>query len=106
MYGLAGCSGLTSLTCLAITPPEAEKYAFLEIDCPNTPLYVPEGSVEAYQNAEEWKKFNPILPIASPTDVEQITNDELPATVKILRNNQIFILRGDKVYTLQGQEIR
>ena len=106
MYGLADCKGLTSLTCLATTPPEAEKYAFLEIDCPNTPLYVPEGSVEAYQNAEEWKKFNPILPIASPTDVEQITNDELPATVKILRNNQIFILRGDKVYTLQGQEVK
>ena len=106
MYGLADCKGLTSLTCLATTPPEAEKYAFLEIDCPNTPLYVPEGSVEAYQNAEEWKKFNPILPIASPTDVEQITNDELPATVKILRNNQIFLLRGDKVYTLQGQEVK
>ena len=106
MYGLADCKGLTSLTCLATTPPEAEKYAFLEIDCPNTPLYVPEGSVEAYQNAEEWKKFNPILPIASPTDVEQITNDELPATVKILHNGQIFILRGDKVYTLQGQEVK
>lgn len=106
MYGLADCKGLTSLTCLATTPPEAEKYAFLEIDCPNTPLYVPEGSVEAYQNAEEWKKFNPILPIASPTDVEQITNDELPATVKILHNGQIFILRGDKVYTLRGQEVK
>ena len=106
MYGLADCKGLTSLTCLATTPPEAEKYAFLEIDCPNTPLYVPEGSVEAYQNAEEWKKFNPIRPIASPTDVEQITNDELPATVKILHNGQIFILRGDKVYTLQGQEVK
>ena len=106
MYGLADCKGLTSLTCLATTPPEAEKYAFLEIDCPNTPLYVPEGSVEAYQNAEEWKKFNPILPIASPTDVEQITNDELPATVKILRNNQIFILRGDRTYTLQGLEVK
>ncbi|MDY6406634.1 MAG: hypothetical protein SPK97_05850 [Bacteroidales bacterium] len=25
---------------------------------------------------------------------------------KILRNNQIFILRGDKVYTLQGQEVK
>ena len=25
---------------------------------------------------------------------------------KILRNNQIFILRGDKVYTMQGQEVK
>lgn len=105
MYGLAGCSGLTLLTCLAITPPEAEKYAFLEIDCPNTPLYVPEESIELYKDAEEWKKFNPILPIATPTEIDNFNVDsEKP--FKVLRNNQILILRGEKVYTLQGQEVK
>ncbi len=43
---------------------------------------------------------------ASTEALGQITNDELPTTTKILRNGQIFILRGDKVYTLQGQEVR
>ena len=43
---------------------------------------------------------------ASTEALGQITNDELPATVKILRNGQIFLLRGDKVYTLQGQEVK
>ena len=27
-------------------------------------------------------------------------------TRKIFRNGQIFILRGEKVYTLQGQEVK
>ena len=27
-------------------------------------------------------------------------------TTKLLRDNQIFILRGEKVYTLQGQEVK
>jgi hypothetical protein len=27
-------------------------------------------------------------------------------TSKIIRNGQIFILRGDKIYTLTGQELK
>lgn len=45
-----------------------------------------------------------------PTDdltaIDQITNDQLPITNKILLNGQILILRGDRVYTVTGQEIR
>ena len=37
--------------------------------------------------------------------VEDVQSNNAPCT-KILRNNQILILRGDKVYTLQGQEVR
>ena len=110
MYGLADCSGLTSLTCLALTPPETEKYAFLAIDCPNTPLYVPEGSVEAYRNADEWKNFNSILPIATPTVIEDIREDS-DKLIKILHDGQIYLRRGVgdrdvKVYTITGQEVR
>ena len=36
----------------------------------------------------------------------EITNDQSPKTHKILRDNHIFILRGEKVYTLQGQEVK
>ena len=41
---------------------------------------------------------------AGTQDVE-IVPSEIKAS-KILRNGQIFILRGEKVYTLQGQEVR
>ena len=36
----------------------------------------------------------------------EITNDQLPMTNKIIRDNQLFILRGDKIYTVTGQEVK
>ena len=41
------------------------------------------------------------------TDIDNISIDSPDtATRKILLNGQIFILRGDKIYTVQGQEVR
>ena len=37
------------------------------------------------------------------TAIDQITNDQSPSTNKIFRDGQIFILRGDKVYTVDGR---
>ena len=37
---------------------------------------------------------------------DQITNDQSQITNKFLRDGQIFILRGDKTYTLTGQEVK
>ena len=39
------------------------------------------------------------------TAIDQITNDK-SQTTKIIKDNQIFILRGDKVYTVTGQEVK
>ena len=41
---------------------------------------------------------------SSATSVENI--EEISAPKKLIRDGQIFILRGDKIYTLQGQEVR
>ena len=40
--------------------------------------------------------------------IEEISSDQVPSTKaqKILRNGQIFILRGDKTYTLQGMKVK
>ena len=38
------------------------------------------------------------------TSIEGVSPEEMKAT-KILRDGQIYILRGDKTYTLQGQEM-
>lgn len=41
------------------------------------------------------------------TAIEEIkSQQELQSATKILRYGQIFILRGEKVYTLQGQEVK
>ena len=36
---------------------------------------------------------------------DQVLSDQVQCT-KVVRNGQIFILRGDKTYTLQGQEVK
>jgi hypothetical protein len=40
-----------------------------------------------------------------PTGMESIQPSEI-RNQKVLRNGQLFIRRGDKTYTLQGQEVR
>ena len=41
----------------------------------------------------------------APQGIDQVPSDQVQNT-KILRDGQIFILRGDKIYTLQGQEVK
>jgi hypothetical protein len=40
------------------------------------------------------------------TGINQITNDKWEMTNKIIRDGQLFILRGNKTYTLTGQEVK
>lgn len=213
------CSSVKSITCYAITPPVLEVNSFHNIDR-NIPIYVPAGSISAYQSADQWKNFTDILPIGAqpvdvttttvtpsettadiawpqvtgaatytieikkngelictltfnaqgqlisialaapsrnnapqraqaagfsftvtsldsgttysytmtakdnngnvletesgtfttsgesvPTNIDQVQSDQVPCT-KVVRDGQIFILRGDKTYTLQGQEVK
>lgn len=41
-----------------------------------------------------------------PTSIEPVTNRPSLISRKIIMDNQILILRGDRVYTLTGQEVR
>ena len=55
----------------------------------------------------EVKNFSVTGTVHQPTAVEMIFEDSHnSSTSKILCNGQIFILRGDKTYTLQGQEVK
>lgn len=46
------------------------------------------------------------VPGDDPTAIDEITNDLSPITNKVFRNSQIYILRGEKVYTTTGQEVK
>ena len=48
------CRGLTSITCLPITPPTIDTNSFSGSDCP---IYVPSESVSAYQSATTWSTY-------------------------------------------------
>ena len=43
---------------------------------------------------------------SQPSDIDQASNDQSPITSKVIKNGQIFILRGDRTYTLTGLEVR
>jgi hypothetical protein len=40
------------------------------------------------------------------TTIEHITNDQSPMTNKVIRDGQLLIIRGNKVYTVDGQEVK
>ena len=54
-----GCSGFTSMTILAETPPILGSDAFYDVN-KSIPVYVPFGTVSAYQAASGWNEFTNI----------------------------------------------
>lgn len=65
-------------------------YVITGTDNQNVPIYHEEGSFTTTEDQQAI--FDPIA-------------DDPNKVTKILRNNQIFILRGDKVYTITGHEV-
>jgi hypothetical protein len=57
IYTFYGCSGFTSMTVLPEIPPTLGQYAFSGIS-QSIPVYVPCGSLEAYQAADGWSGFS------------------------------------------------
>ena len=102
------CCSLTAITCEAVNPPALGDYVFDDVD-KSIPLYVPAESVDAYKAADQWREFTNIRAIDEEQGIEDVQGDNVQGTKahKILRNGQIFILRGEKVYTITtGQKMK
>ena len=107
------CSSLESITCQRSTPPVCGNTCFDGIT--NTiPVYVPNGTVTDYKNDAKWSYFTNIQGADLPTGIDevtvpdngQITNHQSPMTNKFIKNGQLFIRRGDNIYTVTGQEVK
>ena len=99
-YAFYGCDKLVDVYCYATTPPVTKgEDTFSNY---NAFLYVPCESKKAYTVDVVWAKFKFIECISSE-DIENVQGDEVQCT-KVIKNGQVFILRGDKTYTLTGQE--
>ena len=42
----------------------------------------------------------------APQGIDHITTEPSPITTKVIKNGRLFILRGDKVYTIDGREVK
>jgi hypothetical protein len=83
---------------------EYKYHVFLRVPVSDIPLYVPAESVDAYEEANQWKEFGQILPIEN-TSVNQVEQPSVEQAKKILRNGQLLILRDGKIYNVIGQEL-
>jgi hypothetical protein len=92
------------VTNFANTPQEIDSSIFGYVDKSTCVLYVPAGSISDYQSADGWKDFTNILPI-SQQGLEDVQGNNVQCT-KVVRDGQIFILRGEKVYNAQGALVK
>ena len=94
-YAFAGCINVWQMTVDAVVPPTVYAETFKGIDR-NISVIVPAESEEAYRQAAYWQEF-----------FIKDTNSPLPITncQKILREDQILILRNGQTYTMMGQPV-
>lgn len=52
-----GCTNLETITILATTPPTLSGIGAITINTSVTKIYIPEGTLDAYQSAENWSRL-------------------------------------------------
>ena len=97
------CTGLTSLTCEATTPPTLASGVFSKIRQPaasisSIPLYVPSGSVAAYEAAAQWNAFD-IQAIPAPAP----SGDKLSGVFSISADKAVNFSKGNLQYDSDNQ---
>lgn len=97
------CNGLTSITCEALTPPACnDTYCFFAVN-KSIPLYVPEGTIEAYQAAEGWRKFTNIRIIG--TQAVDNVHPDTPCSKRIV-NGHLLMEKNGRMFNALGVEVK
>ena len=105
-YAFQGCPAIISVTCEALTPPTMGDGIFYDSSALEH-IYVPAGLVDAYKAANEWSLYASVIELIPGSEgIDQITNDQLQITNKVIKDGRLLILRGDKTYTMTGQEVK
>lgn len=99
------CENLVNIYCYRDVPCVVYNNTFDGIDKFSCTLHVPGASIEMYKAATGWRDFYYVDALPEhPTAIDN-TSAESKAE-KYVKNGQILILRGDKTYTLTGQEVK
>ena len=70
-----GCSNLEKIYMMSSVPPAVDRSTFIDTQYESVGLYVPKGSLTAYQTADTWKKFWEIKEFDA-TGIDAITVEE------------------------------
>ena len=87
------------------TVPYAYQNTFYAVN-KKSPVYVPKGKRSDYISGWGFTNVYEMEGDEEMSDIEIIKDLANQRTKKILRNGNILIQRGDKTYTLQGQEVK
>lgn len=102
----ANCPYILSVYAYMEYPPVIDASVFVDDgELSYVDLYVPTSSFARYRKTAVWREFNLQNLPETPTGVCEVHSSDVPCT-KILRNGQIFILRGNKTYAVTGQEVK
>ena len=96
------CSSVTKLSCYAKVPPTCGSDVFYEINKETCVLQVPEPSITAYQQADQWKDFLYIEDVL--TSIGGVTADgAVPATVDVYSTNGMLVKRNADLKNLKHE---
>ena len=84
-YAFYGCSGLAYIESLAEVPPTLGYGTYSSVS-ENIPVYVPCGSIAAYQSAEGWNVFTKIQGPLGVFSIVVAENDDKMGTARVDKN--------------------
>ena len=71
-----GCKKLTSVTAEMKIPAQIEETTFDPETVSVATLYVPQGCIEKYENADYWRYFQVIKEIGTQTGIDSVTTSD------------------------------
>ncbi len=99
-YAFHNCSAISQMTVKPIVPPVVVSSTFYNVSR-NIPVYVPDGYLQDYQNAEVWKEF-----LLQTTSATALQTTALPESISVyggmLHNPQGLSV---SIYDMQGRHI-
>ena len=99
----AGCEKIGRMYVNALVPPTIEEKTFDKVNRA-TPVFVPHGTMELYQADQYWSEFFNMAEYDAPSGNLNISTDGANGLRKELRDGQVLIIRGDKTYSVLGNQ--
>lgn len=91
----------------AVSLPSGTWYDYLNgaVKATNTTYVLAPGELKVFTSTAVKAPTFTDIEKRDHTPIENVSTDEMPQSYKILRDGQIYILRGDNIYTITGARI-